>query len=251
MMTVTRRFPLAALIASACLMFAGCGGEPADEPAAPDNGQPTSNVQETHREELPDRPADDGAGEATDSTAQFKPLSGKVKFKTGNDETAFSFKPADDGAKLVDGDEKELARFNVAPARLKVKNPDDSEAGNIRITMDRLKVDDPQGGKMFELQRQPDGDWKLDDKDENLVYKIKRRDYGYELEAPDETSLFKIKLKKGKLSIRDSQDNTVYSTKDSFPQLSAAVIMMEEIKSQPLRAGLAVAIALQIDGLAP
>lgn len=193
------------------------------------------------------------ASNKTPSTVDgnFRPLAGKVKFKRDDGSTAFSYKPADDGAKLVDGDEKELARFNVKEARLKVKRPDDSEAGNIRISTDRLKIENPAGDKLFELQRQADGDWKLDNAEEQLVYRLKLRDYGIEIEDADDNSLFKVKLKDGKLSVRDPSENTVLSTKDKFPTLAAAAMMLEKIEDEALRHGVAVVIALEIGGVKP
>ena len=186
-----------------------------------------------------------------DQQAVFTPLAAKVKFKTDGGATIISFKAASDGAKAIDGDDSEFARFNVRTARVKVKKPDDSEAGNIRITATRLKIENPQDEKLFELQRQDDGDWKLDDANEKLVYRIKKREYGYEIEDANEESLYKIKLKDGKLSIRDAGDKTVMATKDPFPPLAAAALVLDQIQDAPLRYGIAVAFALEVDGLKP
>ncbi len=232
------------------------GGIPGDK--TPDSAIETP-ANEAATNESPARPAKTDSTQSTKSdsapnvepSAEFQPLADKVKFKLGNDKTAYSFKPADGGAKWVDGDEKELARFRVYADRIKVKNPDDSEAGNIRISPTRLKVEGANGEKLCELQRQSDGDWKLDDADEQLVYRIKVRDYGFEIESPDDKSLFKIKKKGDKISVRNPAEETILSTKDDVPLLAVAVLMLEKVENKSLRGAMAMSFALQVGGLKP
>ena len=65
---------------------------------------------------------------------------------------------------------------------------------------------------LFELQRQDDGDWKLKDGHEALLYKVKTRDYGFEVEGADEKGLAKAKTKAGKVVLRDASDKTLFSS---------------------------------------
>ena len=88
------------------------------------------------------------------------------------------------------------------------------------------------------MQRQDDGDWKLKDGQENLIYKIKARDYGFEIEDAGEASLFKAKLKDGKTSLRDPTENTVFSTHDSLPAIAVACLGCEAIEKLEFRSTL-------------
>lgn len=169
----------------------------------------------------------------------------KIKFKSDADKTLYSIKYKPDGAKLVDGatPENELARFTINGMKLKVKDPADAVLGYIVRSEGRYKVESPdQKTELFKFIRQADGDWKLEDGADKLIYKVKKRDYGYEVEDAAEKSLYKIKLKDGKTSIRDAGDKTVAATKEHISTLAAAALALDAIPDQRLRAALAVAI---------
>ncbi len=166
-------------------------------------------------------------------------LSAKIKFKKENGDTAFSIKPQDDGAKLVDADEQELARFNLSGSKLKVKDPDDTVLGYVIASAGRYKIEDAnQEVELWKLQQQEDGDWKLEDGQDQLIYKIKKREYGFEIEDATDNSLFKAKLKEGKTSLRNASEQTVYSTKDQVPTIAVTCLGFEKIDSLPLRTAL-------------
>lgn len=209
--------PLSAFAAAALL--AGCGP-----------GQPTEEVKPV--------PANPPA--AAPKPSAFSPTNpDKVKFKNGSGETLYSLKPKDDGAKLVDAAEQEIARYTLTGAKLKVKDPQDQVLGYIIGSGKRFKIEDAAQTKvLFEMQRQDDGDWKLEDGAEKLICKIKKRDYGFEIEDPAEKSLGKAKSKDGKISLRDPQENTLFYTKDGIRPLSVACLALEAIESLPLRGGL-------------
>ena len=99
-----------------------------------------------------------------------------------------------------------------------------------------------QTTELFKFIRQGDGDWKLEDGADKLIYKIKKRDYGFEIEDAAEGSLYKIKLKDNKTSIRDHQDKSIAATKDSISTLAATALALDAIADVRLRAALAVAI---------
>jgi hypothetical protein len=169
----------------------------------------------------------------------------KIKFKDGADKTLYSIKYKPDGAKLVDGatPENELARYTIHELKLKIKDKDDAVLGYIVRSDDRYKIEGPdQKEALFKFIRQGDGDWKLEDGADKLIYKVKKRDYGYEIEDAAKGSLYKIKLKEGKTSLRDHQDKTVASTKEPISSLAAAALGLDEIKDVRIRAALAVAI---------
>lgn len=163
----------------------------------------------------------------------------KIKFKADGGETAFSLKRADDGAKLVDGSEAELARYSLKENKLKIKAPDDSVTGYVIALDGYLKIENgDQTVELFKLQRQDDGDWKLERGDGTFLSRVKKRDYGFEIENEADESLGKIKLKDGKTSIRDAGDKTLLYTKDPVATMAVACLALDEIESQELRAGL-------------
>ena len=168
-----------------------------------------------------------------------------IGFKNGSGDRLYEIKFKDDGAKLVDPDEQELARFTVSGRKLKIKLPDDSVVGWVTSESDGLELRGNDGKtELFDLKRQPDGDWKLKTADETLLAVLKKRDYGYEIEDGQETSLFKARLKGGKASLRDAADTTVMYTKDPIPTLCVAILGLEQIELLPLRAGLSAAVLL-------
>ena len=169
----------------------------------------------------------------------------KVKFKHGSGETAWSIKRKDDGAKLVDATEQELARMTVDGRKLKVKDPQDVVLGWISKNETKYRILGPDSEtRLFQLQRQEDGDWKLEDPQGQLICKFKKREYGYEAEGPAEQSLFKAKLDGDKRSLRNVSEETILYTKDSFSTLGVAVIGLETIESLPLRVALATFLTL-------
>ena len=97
---------------------------------------------------------------------------------------------------------------------------------------------------MFKLQVQADGDWKFEDSNEKLIYKIKKRDYGFEIEDDSENSLYKIKLKEDKTSLRDAKDQTTYYTKTSVKLEAFTCLGLDVIEDVRIRAGLLTAIQL-------
>ena len=143
-------------------------------------------------------------------------LSAKIKFEDGRGKLAFSIKPEDDGAKLVDANEREIARYNLKGDKLKIKDSADRVLGYVTGSRGKYHLKDPdQKVVRYELRRQADGDWKLEDGHGKLLSKIKKREYGFEIEDAMETSLAKVKTRDGKVSLRDASDKTRYATHSS------------------------------------
>ncbi|MDP6557780.1 MAG: hypothetical protein QGG71_24145, partial [Pirellulaceae bacterium] len=153
----SQAWQLSLLCGAACMVpLAGCGG-------SDHGGDAPVTVQPTTQ-----RPTD------SESSAKGG-LTGKIKFKAGQGDTEFSVKPQDDGAKLVDSDEQEIARFNLSDSKLKVKDADDTVLGYVIASPGKYKIkNSAQDVELWQLQRQDDGDWKLEDGQEKLIYKIKK-----------------------------------------------------------------------------
>ena len=85
---------------------------------------------------------------------------------------------------------------------------------------------------------------RLKNGEETLIYEIKKRDYGFEIEDSKEASIAKVKLKDGKSSLRNSDDKTLYSTRDPIALPAITCLGFEAIESLELRAGLMTALTL-------
>ena len=186
-------------------------------------------------------------GHAEQPATEQRPVSveAKIKIKSGAGKNLYSIKWKDDGAKLVDADEKELARYNVSSggAKLKIKDPEDNVIGYLvgDRASGRIKVEDSsQEKELFKLIRQEDGDWKLEDAEDNLLVRVKVRDYGAELESASDVSLYKVKLKDGKTSLRNALDATTLYTNSPVQSMSFACMGFDPIRDVRIRAALLV-----------
>ena len=206
----------------------GCGTQEAQE------ARPQSEIETVVPAAASQAPL---TAEAPDAPAAVAGLKAKIKFKHDDGKTAFSVKPEDDGAKLVDADEKEIARFKVSGAKLKIKDAQNVVLGYVIYSDGKYKVENAdQSQELWKLQPQGDGDWKFEDGEGRLIYKLMKREYGYEIEDGNENSLSKIKLKDGKTSLRDSSDKTVVSTKDQVSTLAFACLGREVTDSPAIKA---------------
>lgn len=176
-------------------------------------------------------------GEATQTATD------KIKFKQEDGSERYSLKFKPDGAKLVDGADNELARLTIDEnQKVKIKDAADQVLGYVVTKTGYWKLENAdQTKELYILRRQEDGDFKLEDGNDNLVYKIKVREYGYEIETPDEVSLYKVKVKDGKISLRDANDVTVISTRSQMVP-AAMVCFGFDVLSPAQQAALAYAV---------
>jgi len=166
----------------------------------------------------------------------------KIKFKDSQGKQAFAIKPASGGAKLVGPKDQELARYTLKDGKLKIKGPKDQILGYVKFDKDRIRVfDSSQTNEKFRLQRQSDGDWKWE-KAQEIVGKIKKRSYGWEVKSTSEKTEAKIKLKNGKVSIRDSKEKTILSTKGKISSLACTGIAFSMKEDLKVRVALALAL---------
>ncbi len=234
--SMSRRLDVFALMLFCPIVF-GCesASEPVSKPASP---QPTKTA--THA-------SSPIAATDTSTGGSWGPeLAAKIKVEDGAGKEVFSIKPEHDGAKLVDASGHEIARYNLNGDKLKVKDSADQVLGYVTGSGGKYHVKDPeQKTVLFELQRQMDGDWKLEDGHEKRLYKIKKRDYGFEIEDADEKSLAKVKTKDGKVSLRDAADKTRYATHSSAASpLLVTCLGLDRVGDRSMKVALMVRIAL-------
>jgi hypothetical protein len=242
MIRLCRVFP----IVLAVLCWAACGNnQVSNRDGQRSDFRDSSSVESGAAESSHAKASTTASTPSGNSTAAHSPsgFGGKVKFKGA---TAFSIKPMDDGAKLVDAAEKEIARYNIKDAlRVKVKDASDRELGQIKGDAAKIHIEAPGGVRQFALQRQDDGDYKLETAAGELLRKIKKRDYGWKIEDAAGVELAKVKTKSGKTSLRDAKDVALLTTNDPISPLAMACLALEVIE-QPLR--VALAIRMQAEG---
>ena len=186
---------------------------------------------------------------AEDSAHESKRLTAHIHFKDDAGQRVYELKPELNGAKLVGPDEQEIARYRISDHTLKIKDANDTVLGHIVRHGDHYKIEDAERETvLFKIAAQSDGDgdWTVEDGTQKRLYRIKKRDYGFEIESPTKDSLAKVKLKEGKLSLRNSQDLTLFSTKDHASTLGFTSLGLDQISSVPVRMGLL--LLMTIDG---
>ena len=146
-----------------------------------------------------------------------------IEFKNEAGTKAFSLKILVDGAKIINGNNKEIARLSVdKKQKVKIKNSSDVTLGYIVYRENKWKIEDGKQQQLYVLQKQVDGDYKLENGQNKEIYRIKARNYGYEIEMPNKQSLYKVKVKDGKTSLRNKADKTVLYTKSNIVTIAFA-----------------------------
>jgi hypothetical protein len=175
----------------------------------------------------------------SDSSPNSRPIQSKIKLKDGDGENAFSVKRREDGFDLLDHAEQTIVNFHLVDNRLKIKTLEGSELGDVTFSNQKFKIQDATKPEQFwNFKMQIDGDWKLEDQNDQLLAKIKKRDYGYEIEDSTGRSLYKSKLKDGQYSLRDSSDTTRYYTRDNATSLAIACIGFDALEPLHIKAAL-------------
>ena len=182
--------------------------------------------------------------ETSDNTIPAAPTTEKIKFKKPGGTTAFSLKFKIDGLKLVDGNEQEIARINFTEnGKYKAKDSADKVLAYVTGNAPKFQIKDAtQKETLFTLQKQEDGDWKLEGSEEKLICKIGKRDYGWKIEDGAEKQLGKVKTEDGRISIRDQNDEELFYTNDPLPSMTAVPFALPQL-SQPQAAALSAALS--------
>ncbi len=180
----------------------------------------------------------EGSSASESSGGSVKALTQKVVFKG---EKRLEIKPKDDGAKLVGEGEQEIARYKVKGDAYKVKNPSDEAIGYIKPRGNKIKIEGPNKEVWFVLVRQDDGDLKLEDGHDTLIYKVKVKGENRKIEDASGTKIGEVKVKDDHVELRDASDNDRLKTHDKADPDAVACLGFDRV-DLPLRVGLFVAI---------
>ena len=82
---------------------------------------------------------------------------------------------------------------------------------------------------LFRLDREPDGDLRLEDGSGQLLAKLERRDDGYQVVDAQDQARASVKARPGKTSLRDAANQTRLSTRDPVPVEAMACFARNEV----------------------
>ncbi len=82
------------------------------------------------------------------------------------------------------------------------------------------------GRTFYRFQREPDGDYRLEDSNNTAIYHIKQRAYGVKVVGRGGGE-FKVRRKQGKISIRKASGTTILSTRDPISPLAASCFSLD------------------------
>lgn len=200
------------------------------------------------------QPAPTGAQATQPVTAPASPrpmLPSKVKLADGSGAVRWSIEPKPDGAKLLDAQDREVARYVwSASGRIKARDAADETLGSIALRPGKLTIDDPDKRARFALQRQDDGDWKLEDAGDAKLMVIKRRDYGWKVVDAAETLVAKARMRGDEATLEDPAKDTVVASDDGLEPLELACFALDPLEPWQ-RAGLVLALRAAAAGGAP
>ena len=89
---------------------------------------------------------------------------------------------------------------------------------------------------LYELQREEDGSFKVEQPNKIVAYHLKPKDGGVEVEDGSQTVIRKVTVKDGKTTIRDGSDKVVLMTSDPVTPMAFAFFGLEKF-SKPQAAG--------------
>jgi hypothetical protein len=137
------------------------------------------------------------------------------------------------GAVLVeDGLGAELLRLVLEADRIVILNPRRGRVGAVLPpSSDGAGYRVLVGSEVvFELKREPDGDFKMTDADQAVVYRVKLRDYGFKVVDREGEVRSRVRVRPTKTSLRDGSGRTYMMTRDALSAASAAVLSLEDLR---------------------
>lgn len=142
--------------------------------------------------------------------------SGKISFKSVKDdpgELLCKLKPKGDDYKVYDGQDTVLGKVKIRADRVTLKGPEGGEKWKVKHKQYGAEVEDGAGNRLYRIKAVQDGGWKLKDKDDNTLFKLKKKDDGFEVRRADGATVAKVKERKGKLVFRTEAGQDLFELK--------------------------------------
>ena len=168
----------------------------------------------------------------------------RIDFQDGQGKPFVVLERGGAGSRLLDGQGQELARYSPpAKGRVAVRDADNMVVGWIVIRDDRLQVRAVDGATIrFRFQRRENGNWKLEDGQDNLICKINRRVDGWEVKNPSGERMARVRKSENATTVSDGMGKTLASTTADIDGLVVACLEMGGVESLPLRGGVMLAV---------
>jgi hypothetical protein len=210
----TTRTPLAGLTVALALL-SGCRSEPAPAPA------PLS--------ELPPR------------TSPAAASSDRMRWKDAGERILLEIGAKSEGEyRIYDPDDAPLGEIRVQEDRVKLKDAQDVEVRKVKRKQDGgAEIEDAAGERLFRIELDPDGTYKLRDAADVTLVKAKPKDDGYEVRDAAGATLAKVKVRVGKLSFETEAGQDLGELK-GVTDARAGMWLAAEPLSLPERAALVV-----------
>tara|TARA_B100000530_G_scaffold327966_1_gene268289 strand:- start:795 stop:1451 length:657 start_codon:yes stop_codon:yes gene_type:complete len=176
---------------------------------------------------------DGGESSIDEQVTSINPASLECTVKMGDGSEYFRCTSSEKGFMITRGNEL-LLRITAEEKEFIAYNANAAIAGRVELSTEGFNLQGSNKVKLFEFNRQADGDWKLKYADDSQIYRVKLRDYGYEIEGANDSSLFKAKRKGDKRSLRDSSENSIAYSKDSFSELALVPFAFQSVMSEDL-----------------
>lgn len=168
----------------------------------------------------------------------------RIEFQDGQGESFAVLERGGKGSRLLDGQGKELARYSPSSkGRVAVRDPGDTVLGWIVVREDRLQVRAADGATVrFRFQRRENGNWKLEDGDDNLICRINRRSDGWEVKDPEGARVARVRKSENTTTLSDAKGKSLVSTTADIDGLVVACLEMGGVESLGLRGGVMLAL---------
>ena len=100
-----------------------------------------------------------------------------------------------------------------------------------------------QNQESYILKLQSDGDYKLEDSAKKQIYQIKAQAQGFEIQTPDKKLVYLVRVKENKISLRNADNNTIFSTKSELSPIAFTCFGFD-VLTREQQAGLAYVVNL-------
>ena len=168
-----------------------------------------------------------------------------IDFAAYDGELAFRIQPTGDSIRVEDGAGNVIVVLRLRKQSLAIEDARGRLVGVVLPPSEGrrgYRLLSPNSERtLFELRSESDGDFKIIDTRDALVYEVKRRDYGFKVLDRNGEVESRIRLGTNKISVRNASGVTFLSTRDPFPLESVAALSLEDLRFE-YAAGLSIAL---------
>lgn len=161
-----------------------------------------------------------------------------VTFKRKDHSVAFKMMHNKDGGAALDENGKVKFSFiedrsHKGKETIRVQDAKGTLLGIVTVTgVDLIELDNAKKYKEFALKYDNERVFKLKDAENNLLYKLKEESYGIKVEDGEGAVCGKVRVKEEKVSLKNSANELVLSTRSEVPAPAVACFAMDKLNDQ-------------------